>query len=166
VLETALDILLTIRAMAKLSVIDAAAAVLDRFGHAKGKCNTYAFLSGLSGVPESTLWHRDYSRKSVQHKAAKQQYLTSQEEKALVSYLLRMSANGYPLPVKFVRTLALVIMRQRASIFRFLRPMKRRFDHPERTGHKPSTNATQSLKPRESKHWIGRDTIIISTTRW
>ena len=28
-----------------------------------------------------------------------------------------MSRNGYPLPVKFVRTFALVIVRQRASIF-------------------------------------------------
>jgi hypothetical protein len=35
--------------------------------------------------------------------------LSPQEEKALVSYLLRMSANGYPLPVKFARSLAHVI---------------------------------------------------------
>jgi hypothetical protein len=46
-----------------------------------------------------------------------QQRLSPQEEKALVSYLLRMSANGYPLPVKFARNLAHVIMLQRSSIF-------------------------------------------------
>jgi hypothetical protein len=97
--------------------VDAATAILDRFGHPQGKSKTYATLSELSGVPESTLWHRDHGRVSIKQKGAKQQYLTIQEEKALVNYLLRMSKNGYPLPVKFVRTLALVIVRQRASIF-------------------------------------------------
>jgi hypothetical protein len=101
--------------MATPSKIDPSTDILDRFGHSKA--NTYATLSGLSGVPESTLWHRDHSRPSIQQKGAKQQYLTIQEEKALVNYVLRMSRNGYPLPVKFVRTLALVIVRQRVSIF-------------------------------------------------
>src|SRR5271167_1152821 len=95
-------------AMAKPSEINPATAILDRFGHSKG--NTYASLCGLSGVPESTLWHRKHSRVSNQQKGANKQYLTIQEEKALVNYLLRMSKNGYPLPVKFVRTLALVIV--------------------------------------------------------
>ncbi len=101
--------------MAGPSKIDPATAILDRFGHSKS--NTYASLSGLSGVPESTLWHRKHGRVSIQQRGANQQYLTPQEEKALVNYLLRMSENGYPLPVKFVRTLALVIVRQCASIF-------------------------------------------------
>ena len=101
--------------MAAPSKIDLARAILDRFGHSKS--NTYATISGLSGVPETTLWHRDHGSPSIQQKGAKQQYLTPQEEKALVNYVLRMSKIGYPLPVKFVRTLALVIVRQRASIF-------------------------------------------------
>ena len=101
--------------MATPSKINPATAVLNRFGHSKD--NTYATLSGLSRVPESTLWHRDHGCSSIQQKGAKQQYLTIQEEKALVNYVLRMSRNGYPLPVKFVRTLALVIVRQRVSIF-------------------------------------------------
>jgi hypothetical protein len=104
--------------MAAPSKIDPAIAVLNRFGHSKD--NTYATLSGLGGVPKSTLWHRDHGRSSIQQKGAKQQYLTIQEEKALVDYVLRMSRNGYPLPVKFVRTLALVIVRQRVSIFQTL----------------------------------------------
>jgi hypothetical protein len=103
------------KAMAATSKLDPATAILDRFGHSKS--NTYATLSGLSGVPETTLWHRDHGRPSIQQKGAKQQYLTPQEEKALVNYVLRMSKNGYPLPIKFVRTLALVIVRQRSSIF-------------------------------------------------
>jgi hypothetical protein len=101
----------------EMADIDVAIAILDRFGHIKGKSNTYAALSKLNGVPESTLWHRAYSRVSIKQKGAKQQYLTIQEEKALVNYLLRISKNGYPLPVKFVRTLALVIVRQCTSIF-------------------------------------------------
>ena len=95
--------------MAARSKIDPATAILDRFGHSKS--NTYATLSRLNGVPESTLWHRDHGRLSIQQKGAKQQYLTPQEEKALVNYVLRMSKNGYPLPIKFVRILALVIVR-------------------------------------------------------
>src|SRR5271170_3362524 len=34
------------------------------------------------------------------------QSLTPQEENALVNYALRMSRNGYPIPVKFLRSLA------------------------------------------------------------
>jgi hypothetical protein len=62
-------------------------------------------------------WHRDHGRMLIPQRAAIQQRLSPQEEKALVSYLLRMSANGYPLPVKFARNLAHVIMLQRSSIF-------------------------------------------------
>jgi hypothetical protein len=50
-------------------------------------------------------------------KAAKQQYLTPVEEEALLDYVLRTSECGYPLPVKFLRSLALVIARQRSSAF-------------------------------------------------
>jgi len=74
-------------------------------------------LSGLSGIPASTLWHRKHGRSSAQQRAAKQQYLSPQEEKALAKYLLRMSRSGYPLPVKFSRTLAHTIARHRASNF-------------------------------------------------
>jgi hypothetical protein len=94
--------------------VDQATEVLDRFGHSEKR---YVGLSELSGVSLSTLWHRHHGRASRRQKAANQQYLTQQEEKALVSYLLRMSRNGYPLPIKFVRDLALVIARHRNSIF-------------------------------------------------
>jgi hypothetical protein len=97
------------------SKIDLATAVLDRFRHSKS--NTYASLSGASGVPASTLGHRNNGRMSIQQKAVKQQYLSPQEEKALVTYLLRMAENGFPLPVKFLRDLVLVIVRRRASTF-------------------------------------------------
>jgi hypothetical protein len=46
--------------MAAPSKIDPATAILNGFGYSKS--NTYTTLSGLSGVPETTLWHRDYGR--------------------------------------------------------------------------------------------------------
>ena len=61
---------------------DPAKVVLERIGHSPE--NTYAALCELSGVPESTLWHRDHGRDSIQQRAAKQQRLSPQEEKALV----------------------------------------------------------------------------------
>jgi hypothetical protein len=54
----------TDQAMVAPSKIDLATAVLDRFGHSKS--NTYASLSGVSGVPASTLGHRKNGRLSIQ----------------------------------------------------------------------------------------------------
>ena len=45
------------------------------------------------------------------------QYLTPTEETALANYFIRMSRNGYPLLVKFVATLAYVIVLHQDSIF-------------------------------------------------
>jgi hypothetical protein len=76
-----------------------------------------AELSDLSSLPPSTRWYRAHGRPSRREKAQRQQYLTPAEEKALVSYLSRMSENGFPIPVKYLRSLAQVILRQRFSIF-------------------------------------------------
>jgi hypothetical protein len=67
---------------------------------------TYADLSDFSNVPASTLWHRAHGRPSREEKAKCQQYLTPSEEKALVNYALRLSNNGYPIPVQYLRSLA------------------------------------------------------------
>jgi hypothetical protein len=91
---------------------------LDFFDSAKHL--TYAALSESSNIPVSTLWDRAHGRQPRREKAAKQQYLTPQEEKALVNYALRMSRNEYPIPVKFLRSLAQVIVRQRSSFFHIL----------------------------------------------
>ncbi|KAF2174363.1 hypothetical protein K469DRAFT_487400, partial [Zopfia rhizophila CBS 207.26] len=61
--------------------------------------------------------YRAHGRPSRQEKAKRQQYLTPSEENALVEYLLRMSNNGFPIPINFLRSLALIIARQRSSIF-------------------------------------------------
>jgi hypothetical protein len=70
-----------------------------------------------SDPSKSTLWRRARGKPSRIDKAAKQQYLTPAEENALLDYVLRMSERGYPLPVIFLRSLALVIARQRSSAF-------------------------------------------------
>jgi hypothetical protein len=76
----------------------------------------------LTGIPTSTLWRRANNKPSIVDKAANQQYLTPQEEQALVEYVLRLADNGYPLPVKFLRSLARVIAQQRSSTFQIIDP--------------------------------------------
>jgi DDE superfamily endonuclease len=97
--------------------MDEAAAVLAEFTDSTGISKSYSALSELSDIPASTLWHRAHGRPSKREKAESQQYLTPSEEKALVDYLLRMSNNGFPIPVKFLRSLAVIIVRQRSSPF-------------------------------------------------
>ena len=71
----------------------------------------------LSNLPPTTRWYRRHGRPSRKDKAAKQQYLCPQEEKALAEYVLRMANASNPLPVKSLRTLAQTIRRQRCSPF-------------------------------------------------
>jgi len=95
--------------------MDPAAEALQRRARS-GKVN-YKALSESTGVPISTLWHRNHGRASVQERATHHQYLTPQEEKALVKYLLDMLRKGYSLPVKASRTLAHEIALRRTSNF-------------------------------------------------
>lgn len=83
---------------------------------------SYAIRSRSTGIPVSTLWRRANNKPSIADKAANQQYLTPSEEQALVEYVLRLADNGYPLPVKFLRSLAQTIVRQRSSIFQITDP--------------------------------------------
>ena len=76
---------------------------------------TYTALSKSHKVPRTTLWSRAHGRPSIEEKAKGQQYLTPSEEKALVEYLLRMSNNGFPLPIKYLRSCRSVV---RAPIVR------------------------------------------------
>lgn len=74
-----------------------------------------ASQSQLQGPSRSTLWRHARGQPTLQDKASHQQYLSVSEEKALLEYVLRMADRGYPLPVKFLRTLAVVIARRRIS---------------------------------------------------
>ncbi|KAJ5745113.1 hypothetical protein N7520_010295 [Penicillium odoratum] len=90
--------------------------------HQRHTQTSFAGRSRSTGIPASTLWRRANNKPSIVDKAANQQYLTPQEEQALVEYVLRLADNGYPLPVKFLRSLALIIVRQRSSNFQITDP--------------------------------------------
>lgn len=99
--------------------MDRASVVLSE-GLDSSEPSTYTALSKCSNIPSTTLWYRAHGRPSIQEKAKRQQYLTPSEEKALVDYLLRMSNNGFPIPIKYLRSLAFIIARQRSSVFQAL----------------------------------------------
>jgi hypothetical protein len=87
-----------------------------------GVRDTYAARSEHSNVPISTLVHRSNGRRSREDLAQSQQYLTREEEKALVKFLLLMSSLGQPVRIKFMRSLALSIVRQRSPEGRLIKP--------------------------------------------
>lgn len=63
--------------------------------------------------PPSTRWYRAHGRATRREKAAKERYLTPQEERSLVAHVLRMDRNGFPLPVKALCSLAMVLRQKR-----------------------------------------------------
>ena len=62
-----------------------------------GEAQTYDAISKRSGVPLTTLYHRDRGLRSKEEKAQGQQYLTPSEEKALEKYLKLTADLGNPL---------------------------------------------------------------------
>jgi hypothetical protein len=85
--------------------------------HAASKSKTFAALLKLSKVPIATLWRRSQGKPSRKDKAANQQYLTPQEEKALLYYVIRAYENRIPFPTRALPSFAQVIVRQRPSTF-------------------------------------------------
>ena len=81
---------------------------------------SYAARAKLAGKATKTFWRHESGGRTRQDKAKGQQYLTPQEEKALVQYILRYTRNGYPLPVKALRSLAAIIKSRRKSNFQTL----------------------------------------------
>jgi hypothetical protein len=69
---------------------------------------------------KSTLWRHARGKPTRKDKAAGQQYLTPCEEKAVLEYALRMYKYGFPIPVKFLGSIAHIIKRQRSSAFQIL----------------------------------------------
>ena len=72
---------------------------------------SYRALAKRSGVSHTTLNHRKLGRESKETKAQRQQYLTLEEEKAIVKFLLLMSNLGQPMRIKFLPSLAFSIAR-------------------------------------------------------
>ena len=95
--------------------MDQASQVLAQGLHPSA-CRTWAALLESSGVPLTTLYYRAHKRPSMKDKARSQQYLTQEEEKALVAFLLLMSDLGQPVRVKFIPSLAFSVARQRSSV--------------------------------------------------
>jgi hypothetical protein len=93
----------------------------------------------------------------MKEKAARQQYLSPLEEKALVKYLLRMSSNGYPLPVHMLRSPAND------------RPTRKIANSPGKNWPQAFYKRHPELKPKRVKalDWKRHDDIIHSkVTRW
>jgi hypothetical protein len=66
-------------------------------------------------VPRTTVHYRSKGRQSRKAKDECQQYLTPSEEKALVDFILCMSASGFPIRIKYIPSLAFCIARRRAT---------------------------------------------------
>lgn len=76
---------------------------------------TWAALSEWGNVPLTTLYYRAHGRRSVREKAQRQQYLTTEEEKALITFLLLMSNLGHPVRIKYIPSLVFSLARQRST---------------------------------------------------
>ncbi len=76
---------------------------------------TWAALSERGDVPLTTLYYRAHGRPSIREKAQRQQYLTTEEEKALVTFLLLLSNLGHPVRIKYIPSLAFSLARQRST---------------------------------------------------
>jgi hypothetical protein len=76
---------------------------------------TYRSVAEKCNVPRSTLHRRKHGGTSKEVKAQRQQYLTVEEERALVSFLLLMSSLGQPVRIKYIPTLAFSIARRRST---------------------------------------------------
>jgi len=77
---------------------------------------TWAARSDSSGVALTTLYNRYRGRPSKEETAQRQKYLTREEEKALVAFLLLMSSFGQPVRIKYIPTLAFSIARHRSPV--------------------------------------------------
>ncbi|PQE29011.1 hypothetical protein CJF30_00004068 [Rutstroemia sp. NJR-2017a BBW] len=87
-----------------------------------GEPRTYGARSKRSGVPLTTIYHRDHGRRSKEKKAQGQQYLTPSEEKALEKYLKLIADLGNPVRIKYLPSLAFSIARQRSTTDKATKP--------------------------------------------
>ena len=83
---------------------------------------TWAARSDSSGVALTTLYNRYRGRPSKEETAQRQQYLTVEEEKALVAFLLLISSFGQPVRIKYIPTLAFSIAHRRSPASRPNKP--------------------------------------------
>jgi hypothetical protein len=79
---------------------------------------TWAARADATGIALTTLYNRWRGRPSIEQKAQAQQYLTVEEEKALVTFLLLMSSFGQPVRIKYIPSLAFSIARRQSPATR------------------------------------------------
>ena len=83
---------------------------------------SYDDMSKRQEVPLSTLNHRANGRPSIEKKGEDQLYLTPLEEKALEKHLKLTSDLGNHVRIKFIRSLAFSIARQRSTTDKAIKP--------------------------------------------
>lgn len=71
-----------------------------------GEPRTYDATLKRNGVPLTTLYYRDYRRRSKEEKAQGQQYLTPSEKRAFKKYLELVAGLGNPVRIKCLPSLA------------------------------------------------------------
>src|SRR5436190_24016394 len=87
-----------------------------------GEPQTYDARSKHSGVPLSTLYHREHGRCSKEQKAESQQYRTAIEDKAVEMFLKLISDFGNPVQIKFLPSLAFSIALHRSTTSKAIKP--------------------------------------------
>ena len=80
-----------------------------------GVRRTYAAIAEQGKVPLCTLHHRAQGRPSIEEKAQSQQYLTPDEERAVVKFVLLMSDLGKPVRIKSIPSLAFCVACRRLT---------------------------------------------------
>jgi hypothetical protein len=105
----------TVATMDRASRVLADAAYTD-------ETRSYRAQAERGGVPHTTLHHRHRGRASKETKAQRQQYLTPEEEKAMVKFLLLMSSLGHPVRIKFIPSLAFSIACRRSTAVKSIKP--------------------------------------------
>jgi hypothetical protein len=83
---------------------------------------SFRTIADHTDVPRSTLHARARGRRSIKAKAQSQQYLTPAEEKAVVDFVLQMSALGTPVRIKYIPSIAFTVTRGRPEPDRPLKP--------------------------------------------
>lgn len=88
----------------------------------KNEPMSYRALAQEKNVPRSTLHRRKHGGMSKAARGHLQQYLTIEEEKALVMFLLLMSRFGQPVRIKYIPTLAFSIACRRSTTKKPVKP--------------------------------------------
>jgi hypothetical protein len=97
---------------------------------------SYRALADRKNVPRSTLHRRKHGGSSKESKARLQQYLTPEEEKAIVRFLLLVSNLGHPVRIEFIPLLAFNMARRRSTAVNAIKPPGKNWPRAFKRRHK------------------------------